>query len=81
MQNTHFKSLKVGLQVFYFPETKLMFDPESGEEVKGIEYIIIPCHCVPTRPVNRGDLQGVQEYNIYKISDIKKRIICPSREY
>jgi hypothetical protein len=66
-------------RIFEFLETKLIFDPGPEEEVEGIEYVVVPCHCVQTRPVNRADIQGVQEYNIHEGSNID-RIICPSRE-
>jgi hypothetical protein len=60
--------------------------PKDGEprilnqQIWGHACIVILCCYVQTRPVNRAYILDVQEYNIYKGSNMDKRIICTSRE-
>jgi hypothetical protein len=55
---------------------ELIFDPECGEEVKGIEHVVTPCNVIQTRL--KAGIQSVQEYSIHKSSNTDKRINCNS---
>jgi hypothetical protein len=43
---------------------ELIFDPASGEEFVGTEYIVTLCPGVQRRPTNGPDKPGAQEYSI-----------------
>lgn len=53
--------------------------PESGKEFVRTEYIVTPCHGVPTGLTNGPGRLGILEFSINDNSDMDKRICCARR--
>jgi len=56
------------------------YDPQPGVEFVGTEYVVTTYHGVETWPTNELDIQCMQEYNTYEVSNTDMQRICCATE-